>query len=98
MAAESMIDVTTIAGSGPEGRIVREDIEKAIAARSAGAEAPAPASPAGPADGEIISGKRVRDTIPLKSMRKAIAEHMHRSLAVSAQLFLAAFVITVAIG
>ena len=39
MAEENMIDITTVTGTGPGGRIVREDIEKAIAARAA---APAP--------------------------------------------------------
>ena len=33
-----------------------------------------------------VEGKRVKATIPMKGMRKAIAEHMHRSLAISAQL------------
>jgi len=37
-------------------------------------------------DLEIVEGKRVKATIPMKGMRKAIAEHMHRSLAISAQL------------
>ena len=34
----------------------------------------------------IYQGKRVKSTISLKGMRKAIAEHMHRSLSISAQL------------
>ena len=33
MAEEHMIDITRIAGTGPEGRIVKEDVEKAIAAK-----------------------------------------------------------------
>lgn len=78
MAEENMIDITTVTGTGPGGRIVREDIEKAIAARAAGqAGAPAP---------ETFTEKRIKYTIPLKGMRGAIAEHMHRSLAVAAQL------------
>ena len=78
MAEEHMIDITRIAGTGPEGRIVKEDIEKAIAAKDS---AP-PAAPQAEAAGE----KKVRQTIPLKGMRAAIAEHMHRSLVESAQL------------
>jgi pyruvate dehydrogenase E2 component (dihydrolipoamide acetyltransferase) len=39
-----------------------------------------------PVTGEVYQGKRVKSTLPLKSMRKAIAEHMHRSLSISAQL------------
>jgi len=74
MAEEHVVDITKIEGTGPGGRIIREDIEKAIAAK----EAAAPVEP--------YEGKRVKTTIPLKGMRKAIAEHMHRSLSVSAQL------------
>jgi len=87
MAEEHMIDVSTITGSGPDGRIVREDIQKAIEAKQKGEAPPAkvkPAAPAAPA--ESYEGRRVRETVPLRSMRKAIAEHMHRSLSVSAQL------------
>ena len=75
MAEEHMIDITTITGTGPEGRIVREDIERAIEEKKR--EVPRV---------EVYEGKRVKTTIPLKGMRRAIAEHMHRSLSVAAQL------------
>jgi pyruvate dehydrogenase E2 component (dihydrolipoamide acetyltransferase)/2-oxoglutarate dehydrogenase E2 component (dihydrolipoamide succinyltransferase) len=35
---------------------------------------------------DIYQGRRVKSVVPLVGMRKAIAEHMHRSLQVSAQL------------
>lgn len=79
MAEEHLIDITRVNGTGPGGRITREDIEKAIAAKGA-----APEKAAAPA--EAAGEKRVKTTIPLKGMRAAIAEHMHRSLAISAQL------------
>jgi len=79
MAQEHMIDITRIKGTGPDGRIVKEDIERAVAAMRE-----APGGPA--ASPETIGEKRVKQTIPLKGMRAAIAEHMHRSLAESAQL------------
>jgi len=75
MAEEHMIDIASIAGTGPGGRIVREDIEKAIEAKKGVEVTPV-----------VYQGKRVKSTIPLKGMRKAIAEHMHRSLSISAQL------------
>ena len=75
MVEEHMIDIRQIVGTGPGGRIVREDIEKAIEGKGkVGVTL------------EVYQGKRVKATIPLKGMRKAIAEHMHRSLSVSAQL------------
>ncbi len=83
MAEEHMIDVSAIKGSGPEGRIVREDIQKAIEAKEKGE---VPVQTAASVSGEVVQGKRVKDTIRLKSMRKSIAEHMHRSLSISAQL------------
>jgi pyruvate dehydrogenase E2 component (dihydrolipoamide acetyltransferase) len=82
MAEEHMIDVTTVKGTGPDGRIVREDIEKAIEDKKKKPTAPAAAAPAG----RVIDGKQVKDVIPLKGMRRAIAEHLHHSLQISAQL------------
>lgn len=79
MAEENMIDISKITGSGPDGRIVREDIEKAIEVKKSGApvESEPPAS---------YTGKKVKTVIPLKGMRKVISEHMLRSLSTSAQL------------
>ncbi len=82
MAEEHMIDVTTVKGTGPEGRIVREDIEKAIEEKKKAPAAPAAAAPTG----RVIDGKLVKDAIPLKGMRRAIADHLQKSLQVSAQL------------
>ena len=77
LAEEHAVDITRVAGTGPEGRITREDIEKAIAAKEA-----APAAPPAEVPGE----RKAKTIIPLKGMRGAIAEHMHRSLSVAAQL------------
>jgi pyruvate dehydrogenase E2 component (dihydrolipoamide acetyltransferase) len=74
LAEEHGIDITTITGSGPGGRIVREDIERAITEKE---EAPA---------ARVYEGRKVKATVPFKGMRRAIAEHMHQSLSISAQL------------
>jgi pyruvate/2-oxoglutarate dehydrogenase complex dihydrolipoamide acyltransferase (E2) component len=74
MAEEHVIDITEIVGTGPEGRITREDIENAIAAKEV-------ARPV-----KLYEGRRMKAAIPLKGMRKAIAEHMHQSLSLAAQL------------
>ncbi len=80
LAEEHAIDITRVAGTGPNGRIIREDIEKAIADKKT-APAPPTAAPA------ATAGERsVKQTIPLTGMRGTIAERMHHSLAVSAQL------------
>jgi pyruvate dehydrogenase E2 component (dihydrolipoamide acetyltransferase) len=79
LAEEHMVDVTNIAGTGPGGRITREDIEKVI-------EAKGQVKPEGPPAAEVYLGRRVKESIPLKGMRKAIAEHMYRSLSATAQM------------
>ncbi|HXV95896.1 MAG TPA: dihydrolipoamide acetyltransferase family protein [Gaiellaceae bacterium] len=65
IARERGIDLATLRGTGPEGRIVAEDVERA---EKAAAPAAAPAAPAVPA-GEV-------EVIPLTGMRKAIARRM----------------------
>ncbi|MBW2369127.1 MAG: 2-oxo acid dehydrogenase subunit E2 [Deltaproteobacteria bacterium] len=85
MARQNNLDITRITGTGPGGRIGKKDVLNAIEA----AAAPAPATPAPAApdwSGDVVDGKRVKATVPVRGMRKAIGEHMIRSLAVSAQL------------
>ena len=60
LAAEKGIDLATVQGSGPGGRIVKEDILKAISNPAA-----APAAPAAPAMEAL--------TLPVSNMRKSIA-------------------------
>jgi pyruvate dehydrogenase E2 component (dihydrolipoamide acetyltransferase) len=51
LARERGIDLNTISGSGPGGRIVRADIEEAARERGGAPPAAAPAGPPGPATG-----------------------------------------------
>ncbi|MGW8322845.1 MAG: E3 binding domain-containing protein, partial [Thermodesulfobacteriota bacterium] len=63
LAEENNLDYTNVAGSGPNGRIVKEDIENALAGG-------APAAPSAVAwTGEVIDGKRVKAVLPLQGMR-----------------------------
>jgi pyruvate dehydrogenase E2 component (dihydrolipoamide acetyltransferase) len=78
MAEEYIIDITKIVGTGPGGRIVQADIEKAIEAKK---KMEVPISPL-----EAYQGRQLKGVIPIKGIRKVIAEHMYRSLSVSAQL------------
>ncbi len=72
LALDHGIDVTTLTGTGPEGRIVREDVERVIEAKSkaprAESRVPGPAPQAATAD-----------TIPLSGMRKVIFDRMGQS-------------------
>ena len=75
MQTELGIDLATITGTGPRGRITKEDVQQA--SERPAASAPADAVPASPAAAERI---------PLRGMRKTIAERMYASLRDTAQL------------
>jgi 2-oxoisovalerate dehydrogenase E2 component (dihydrolipoyl transacylase) len=76
LASEHGIDATALRGTGMGGRVTRDDVLAAV--EGGGATAPAPAAPrAAPADGAR------EEVVKLGSMRRAIAEHMVRSLATS---------------
>ena len=88
IAAEKCLDLTAIRGSGPNGRIVKADVEAAEAAPTPSAapkeaiaapEPPAPAAaPAGPALDAIrlIYADRDYEEIKLDGMRKIIAARL----------------------
>ena len=114
LAAELGVELARVAGTGPGGRVTREDVERAAeAARStsntgaaaAGAAAAAPAAagasargtravaaggagaPAGaPAPPAAAASKPQARNIPMRGMRKTIADRMSQSLRESAQL------------
>lgn len=75
MAQENLIDITCVTGTGPGGRIVKEDIERALTEKESVEPAPA-----------AYQGRKKKETIPLTGMRRSIAEHMYRSLSTSAQM------------
>jgi pyruvate dehydrogenase E2 component (dihydrolipoamide acetyltransferase) len=80
MAEEQMIDITRIKGTGPDGRIVKEDIEKALETQRKVAAPPEEGTRA------LYQGRKVQQTIPIKGIRRVIAERMVGSLSSSAQL------------
>jgi pyruvate dehydrogenase E2 component (dihydrolipoamide acetyltransferase) len=84
MAAEHHLDLAAIKGSGPAGRIVRADILAALGekAKVAAKRIEELAEP-GPG-----SRKDVRETIPIRGVRKIIFDNMFLSLSQSAQLTL----------
>jgi pyruvate dehydrogenase E2 component (dihydrolipoamide acetyltransferase) len=79
LADELGLDASTIQGTGPGGRITKDDVLRvAEAAKTAAPAAPAPASVAtapAPARGRL----GVSSTIPLRGMRGRVAERMFQS-------------------
>lgn len=78
-AAKLGVDYTTVAGSGPMGRIVQKDILAAAEAAKAVPAAPAPAAAPAPVSAgalELMDGDEV---VKLAGMRKVIAERMTKS-------------------
>ncbi|MGW1762598.1 dihydrolipoamide acetyltransferase family protein [Streptomyces sp. NPDC002073] len=73
LARDHGIDLRALAGSGPDGLIMRADVEAALKAPETVAPA-APAAAAAPA-GRALTGER----IPLKGLRGAVAEKLSRS-------------------
>jgi pyruvate dehydrogenase E2 component (dihydrolipoamide acetyltransferase) len=70
IARERGVDLAALTGTGPEGRIVADDVEKAGAAPSVPAAPAAPAAvPAAPAEAEV-------EVVQLTSIRKTIARRL----------------------
>jgi pyruvate dehydrogenase E2 component (dihydrolipoamide acetyltransferase) len=80
IAADKGVDLTTMTGSGPRGRIVKADVEGASAAPAA-VSAPAPTTVAMPASASADAVAKMYEDreyteIPLNGMRKTIAARL----------------------
>ncbi|MFD7903246.1 dihydrolipoamide acetyltransferase family protein [Kitasatospora sp. NPDC059747] len=69
LAREQGVDLAAVAGSGPDGLIMRADVERAVAAKVA-APVAAPAA--------VVSAA-AEGVVPLRGLRKAVAEKLSRS-------------------
>jgi pyruvate dehydrogenase E2 component (dihydrolipoamide acetyltransferase) len=72
LARENGVDLRGLSGSGPEGLILRADVENALRAGAARGHTPAPAPV--PDEG-VVHGTR----IPLRGVRGAVADKLSRS-------------------
>jgi pyruvate/2-oxoglutarate dehydrogenase complex dihydrolipoamide acyltransferase (E2) component len=85
LARDRGIDLTSVTGTGPDGRITREDVEKAVASQPA--EAPPEGTPLvteGGADarhggGQVRAEEAAGQRIPVRGVRRLIAQKMTRS-------------------
>ncbi|GHI06344.1 branched-chain alpha-keto acid dehydrogenase subunit E2 [Streptomyces cellostaticus] len=80
LAREGGVDLRHLAGSGPDGLILRADVEHALRAQAAHAPvAEAPTAPAVQAPAARISPVRNGIRTPLKGVRGAVADKLSRS-------------------
>ncbi|HUL59901.1 MAG TPA: dihydrolipoamide acetyltransferase family protein [Anaeromyxobacteraceae bacterium] len=83
LAREMGVDINAVRGTGPDGRVTKEDVSAHRGGANGGGAGPAPAraAAAGPATqsakGEATSPDEER--IPLRGLRRRIAENMARS-------------------
>ncbi len=89
LAAESGVELASVTGSGPAGRIVKRDVEAAIAAgptiapmEAGGTPAPMPVAPVFVPSGDEF------DDLPLSQMRKTIARRLAESIGPVPHFFL----------
>lgn len=72
LMAQSGITPAQVQPSGPGGRILKEDVQQAIATKPAPAPAPAPTVPLTPK----ALGERKDDVVPMTPLRRRIAERL----------------------
>jgi len=97
LARELGVDITTLSGSGPKGRVVNADVQ--AAAQAAPAPAPAPAAPAvqpapqapAPAAAAAAPGAAVPEgwtAVPHSRVRKIIAQRLQESKTTAPHFYL----------
>jgi pyruvate dehydrogenase E2 component (dihydrolipoyllysine-residue acetyltransferase) len=84
IAAERGVDLSAVAGSGPKGRVIRADVDRAAAA-AVGSAAPGSAAPGsaprGPAPARVNGAKGGSTVHPLSRTQQTIARRMAESRA-----------------
>jgi pyruvate dehydrogenase E2 component (dihydrolipoamide acetyltransferase) len=95
IASDRGLDLSSLSGSGPGGRIVKADVEKALAAGvAAPAAAPTPAAaPAGPTPGvseKPETAKGQVEVVELTKLQQTVARRMAESKATAPHFYLQA--------
>jgi len=78
IAADKGLDLSSLKGSGPHGRIVKADVENAQPGAQPAAKAATPSAPAGPDTDQVLAIYQDREfeEVPLDGMRKTIAARL----------------------
>lgn len=85
LAKEAGIDITRVPGTGPEGRVTREDVQQFLEKAMAPPEA-TPAPKAAPPAPTVEKGKRLWKSERMTGMRATIARRMMDSIHGTAQM------------
>jgi pyruvate/2-oxoglutarate dehydrogenase complex dihydrolipoamide acyltransferase (E2) component len=86
LAEEKGVDISAIRGTGPDGRVTKEDVLKALEAKK---EEKVPVTVVSPQAGIPPPGipeKRVNERLLFKGLRKVISERLYKSLQTTAQM------------
>lgn len=81
IASEHNLDIASIQGTGPGGRIIRDDVEAALTTQQAPAAQPAPAFAPAPSGPDV-------QAMPLSNMRKTIARRLQQSMQTAPHFYL----------
>ena len=93
IAADRGLELSALSGSGPGGRIVKADVEKALAAGVSAPEAPAAAAPAAPTPGvseKPETAKGQVEVVELTKLQQTVARRMAESKATAPHFYLQA--------
>lgn len=83
LAKELKVDLSSVVGSGPMGRIVAKDVEAAAEAETDATTAvPAPADAAKPSVGSVSPGIELGTVVPFTTIQGAVSRNMVASLSV----------------
>ncbi len=84
-ARESGVDIAQVRGTGPDGRVMKEDIEKFVSGGAGATKAGAPTFTSGYAARAATKAPAELETrIPFRGLRKKISEKMHLSKSTAA--------------
>ncbi|GIW24197.1 2-oxoglutarate dehydrogenase complex dihydrolipoyllysine-residue succinyltransferase [Meiothermus sp.] len=72
LAAQAGVQAATLPGTGPGGRVLKEDVQRAVAAPT---PTPSPAKPSSPPRA-IGQGERRDEVVPMTPLRRRIAERL----------------------
>ncbi|GKW47834.1 2-oxoglutarate dehydrogenase complex dihydrolipoyllysine-residue succinyltransferase [Halomonas sp. NCCP-2165] len=86
LVAEHDLDVAKIDGTGKGGRILKEDVQRAIQAGNAKKAKAAAAAPAAPAAAPVAEGERPEKRVPMSRLRQTIAKRLVQAQQTAAML------------